>query len=145
MTPIPTEPDLHVFAEGACHHDPKASVIAYLIIDHRSEEKGANVKNICVTRIIAARYLAIFKSLQACRNLTDGRVVCYARDEVVVKQLKGEYEVKDEELCKWWALISGEISHFESVEFRAVKKSHPTMRRVLEMIAKSSDVVEIMP
>lgn len=69
-----------------------------------------------------AEYSAIFWALSYCKENKFDNLECYLDSELVVKQLNGEYKVKDQELGKFFIKIYNLRQGFKLCKFIHVKR-----------------------
>lgn len=89
----------HLYTDGASRGNPGPSAAAWLVKDSTSdvvrdagsEYLGRGTNNV-------AEYKAIIRGLEACIRLSVKRVSVLTDSELCVKQLNGEYRVKDDKL-----------------------------------------------
>lgn len=71
-----------------------------------------------------AEYRALLAALHKAAELDADEVTCYLDSELVVKQLKGEYRVKDPELGRLFLQVLKLIKRFQSISFHHVRREH---------------------
>lgn len=71
-----------------------------------------------------AEYRALLAALHKADELGAHGVTCYLDSELIVKQLKGEYRVKDPELGRLFFQVQNLIKRFQSVSFHHVRREH---------------------
>jgi ribonuclease HI len=88
--------ELIIHTDGASRGNPGAAAFAYVIEhgDDTVEEAG------CLGTMTnnQAEYTALVKALEHALQLGGNRVVLHSDSELMVKQMRGEYKVKNEEL-----------------------------------------------
>lgn len=138
-----------VHIDGASRGNPGAAAYA-LVIDrpghHRWEEAdclGHTTNNI-------AEYTALVHALKRCHELGGKRLNIHSDSELLVKQMNGEYKVKNPDLKELYEKAQSLLRHFEHVKIRHVyreqnaradalcndaldgKKVHPPMAELSE-------------
>ncbi|MFX0087302.1 MAG: ribonuclease HI family protein, partial [Candidatus Hodarchaeota archaeon] len=94
---ILSEKVLHIYTDGASRMNPGPSALAFIIvldgesIHEYTEFLGVKTNN-------QAEYLAIIKALSEAKKMTNGVIKIYSDSEVVIKQLTGDYQVKNQHL-----------------------------------------------
>jgi len=88
-----------------------------------------------------AEYQALLFGMRRAHTENVGVLECFLDSELVVKQLKGQYRVKDPDLRVHYADISSLITHFENVTFTHVPraKNKDADRLVNEALDKSGN------
>jgi ribonuclease HI len=118
------DPVLTIYTDGASRGNPGAAAFAYIIsgLGEDDIEEGA-----CLGRMTnnQAEYTALVKSLQHALELApEARIVLHSDSELMVKQMRGEYRVKNEELRPLYEQASALAARFKKgVTFRHVRRS----------------------
>lgn len=115
---------LKVYSDGGARGNPGPSAIAFLVV---SEEDvvlhkaslflGDHTNN-------QAEYWAIITALQYAASAKTEEVTCYLDSELVVKQLTGQYSVRNPELRKLWEMTQKLILSFRKVTFINVPRTN---------------------
>ena len=105
-------------SDGGCRGNPGPGAIGVLVRDEgtiliRYAEKIGNF----ITNNIA-EYEALIKALELAQKVTRKEVTCVLDSELVVKQLLGEYKVKDRKLLPLFLKVHKLIDQFEKVIFK---------------------------
>lgn len=125
---------LHIYADGACWGNPGPAAIGAVIKDEQqvnlveiSEYIGQGTNN-------QAEYKAVIAALKSALKFNAEEVVLYLDSELVIRQLGGEYKVKNAllrplymELAvllkKFKSLSISQVGHFENEEAHALAKT----------------------
>ena len=101
---------LTVYCDGASRGNPGEAGIGYIIVDadgtvikEESDYLGQATNNV-------AEYTALIRSLQDSIKLGASSVQVYSDSELMVKQIKGEYRVKNPGLAPLFQQASGLIA-----------------------------------
>lgn len=111
-----------LFSDGGARGNPGPSASAYLlyennkIIEFDSKFLGNSTNNI-------AEYTALLIGLEYVVKKNIKEITCFLDSELVVKQLKGEYKVKHENLKPIFEKISKLICQFSKIEFVHIERS----------------------
>ena len=117
------EPVLTIHTDGASRGNPGAAAFAYVIagVGEEDVEEGG-----CLGRMTnnQAEYTALVKSLEHALELVpEARIVLHSDSELMVKQMRGEYRVKNEELRPLYEQASALVARFKAgVTFRHVRR-----------------------
>ena len=117
---------LIVYTDGGARGNPGSAAIGVVIYN----EKGKVVSTI--SRYLGratnnqAEYQAIHAALEACRELHANEVKCFLDAELVVKQLNGEYRVRDAGLSVWFSKIETLRNQFSKITFHHVPREKNT-------------------
>jgi len=106
--------EVYIHCDGASRGNPGEAGIGYIISDSKGdvlEEKwdylGQATNNV-------AEYTALVRALQDSIKLGARQVHVYSDSELLVKQIKGEYRVKNPGLAQLFRQVAGLIACFES-------------------------------
>jgi ribonuclease HI len=127
---------LTVYTDGGARGNPGPAGIGVVITDdgRTIEEFGAYIGEATNNQ---AEYAALLAGLDRARKHTEADLVCILDSELVVKQLKGEYKVKSEELKKLAHQVRGLEGHFKSVSYRHTRREGNT--RADELVNQALD------
>ncbi|MGA9117189.1 MAG: ribonuclease HI family protein [Bacteroidota bacterium] len=91
---------LHAFTDGASRGNPGESGIGILIMTEEGEILLTASGYIGVATNNIAEYTALVAMLRRARRLRCTRMIAHSDSELMVRQMRGEYKVKDENLRK---------------------------------------------
>jgi ribonuclease HI len=103
--------------DGGARGNPGPAAIGVVLADEHKKVVKEFGRYIGETTNNQAEYQALVAALTEAKNLGAAKVICYLDSELIVKQLKQEYKVKDKDLgvlfLKAWNLSQGfkEISY----------------------------------
>ncbi len=114
---------LSLFSDGASRGNPGLAGAGYVLLDDKGHEilAGYEFLGICTNNV--AEYRALMLGLQAasgkeCRDLS-----VFMDSELIVKQLTGEYRVKDVKLKPLFDEVRKSCALFDRCRFRHVPRS----------------------
>lgn len=113
---------IEIYTDGGSRGNPGPAAIGVVVykdgerIDAKSEFIGKNTNN-------QAEYKALLKGLDIGKNYSD-KLKCYLDSELVVRQLNGEYRVKNEGLIKLWKKVKEGERRFELLEYVHVNRTN---------------------
>jgi ribonuclease HI len=111
---------LSVYSDGASRGNPGPAAAAFKIVSgvikRRAKLLGRRTNN-------EAEYEALIMALESARKLTKGFLNCFLDSDLVVKQLTGEYKVRNSRLERLWARVRNLQQYFEQVSFRYVART----------------------
>lgn len=119
--------NITLHTDGASRGNPGAAAIAYTISG--LPEKIEHAEKIGVTTNNQAEYQAMVAALGALEklDLKDSTIECFADSELMIKQINGEYRVKDELLRPHFLAIKKLIASLEVsgnlITFTAVRRA----------------------
>ncbi|MBD3378929.1 MAG: reverse transcriptase-like protein [Candidatus Omnitrophica bacterium] len=114
---------LRISADGGSRGNPGPSAVGAVL----SDDKGARVSE--VSRFIGvatnntAEYLAVIYALHEAFFFNASSVELDLDSQLVAKQLKGEYRVKDQNMRKFYDLAVDMFRFFDSVKINEVPRS----------------------
>ena len=85
--------------------------------------------------LITSRYEALLVRLKAARRLGIKRLKVFGDSEMVIKQVKGIYGVKNPSLANYRAAVQRVIEHFAFVEYKVVNRGENKLADSLATLA----------
>ncbi len=113
-----------LYTDGGARGNPGPAAFAYVLHDEHGDVLAAHGEAIGVATNNVAEYSALIGGLEKARELgiTDLEVV--SDSELMVKQMRGEYKVKNEALREL-SLRAGRLAReIGSVSYKAVRREH---------------------
>jgi len=111
-----------MYSDGGSRGNPGAAGIGVLIEDldgniikEVSQFIGEQTNNV-------AEYKALCRGLEVAFDLGIKNIVCYLDSELVVKQIKGEYKVKNEGMISMYNMVKPLIKQFDKFEIKHIKR-----------------------
>jgi ribonuclease HI len=132
----PMSQRLMIYSDGGARGNPGTAAIAFIALNDKGETAKADSRFIGVHTNNQAEYEALLFALKFASNAQAQEVVCHLDSELVVKQLNGEYAVKNNELCLLWRKLKG---CFKKISFINVPRSNPQIERADELVNKTLD------
>ena len=109
-------------SDGGARGNPGPGAIGVIVRDGEkiltqySGEVGKFVTN------NIAEYEALIKALELASHFTDDELTCFLDSELVVKQLLGEYKVKDPKLLPLFLKVQKLQDHFKKIKYQHVSR-----------------------
>ena len=120
----PEAPRLVVNVDGGARGNPGPAAVAAVVatpegkvVQSRGESIGRATNNV-------AEYRALLLGIELARSLGAREVDLVGDSELVVKQVKGEYRVKDQGLRPLHAEVRQALESFERWSIRHVRREH---------------------
>jgi ribonuclease HI len=112
-----------IYCDGACSGNPGESGIGVVIYFRNGREKDLMISEYIgqATNNIA-EYSALIRGLEEAGSSGASAVSLYMDSELVVKQMKGEYKVKNPGLRQLWARAKELIERFEEFEISHIRR-----------------------
>jgi ribonuclease HI len=101
---------LHAFTDGASRGNPGESGIGIVVRDGDSEVLFTMNGYIGLATNNVAEYRALLALLQRVKDMECARLVVHSDSELMVRQVNGQYKVKDEQLRKYHRQVTAAIS-----------------------------------
>ncbi|MBI4826611.1 MAG: ribonuclease HI family protein [Nitrospirae bacterium] len=112
-----------IYCDGACSGNPGKSGIGVVILLHGSKEKELRISEYIgeATNNIA-EYTSLIRGLTEAASSGTKKARVFMDSELVVKQIKGEYKVKNENLKLLWVRAMKLIDEFDKFEISHVRR-----------------------
>jgi ribonuclease HI len=122
-TTHPLSLEAEIYCDGACSGNPGESGVGILILIKGDKEKELRISEYIgeATNNIA-EYSALIRGLTEAvsEGVMSARV--FMDSELVVKQVNGEYKVKNQNLKKLWIKAMGLIDRFEKIKVEHIRR-----------------------
>ncbi|MFZ5774191.1 MAG: ribonuclease HI family protein [Thermodesulfobacteriota bacterium] len=105
---------LSLFTDGASRGNPGQAGAGWVIRDEQGQELLAHGKYLGCCTNNQAEYQALLLGLAAARQLGGGRIAVFLDSELIVRQINGQYRVKDEKLKPLYAQAKEALKAFTS-------------------------------
>lgn len=129
--------------DGGARGNPGPSAIGVIIRDddnilekHAEKLKGKLTNNV-------AEYLALIKSLELVQKYTSDELTCFLDSELVVKQLLGEYNVRDKKIIPLFLIVQKLQVNFKKINYKHVPRSDKYQKLADYILNKELDKIEI--
>lgn len=103
---------LIVHVDGAARGNPGPAGIGFVIRDEEGNLLLEESSYLGETTNNVAEYQALLRALRAARHFTPAGVTVYTDSELMARQLRGEYRVRQEHLLPLWAEAKGLLALF---------------------------------
>jgi ribonuclease HI len=117
---------LKIYSDGGARGNPGPAAIGFVIQDAKGKvlfEKGEKIGEATNNQ---AEYQAIRFALEKAKELKGTELECFLDSELVVKQLSGEYKVKDKDLAVQYLKIWNLQNEFKSVTYKHIYREKNT-------------------
>jgi len=132
---------IFIYTDGGSRGNPGPAAIGILIIDKdgkiiykHGEYIGEATNNI-------AEYTALMKALENTSENFHGEVSCFSDSELMIKQLNGEYKVKNPGIKELFLKIKELEKEFEKIEYTHVRRENKNIIIVDGIVNKVLDEV----
>lgn len=111
-----------LFTDGGSRGNPGPSAIGVVILDMDDSVVKKSSKYIGETTNNQAEYKALKEGLEITRQLGVKKLEVYMDSELIVKQVKGEYKVKNQDLRPIYLDVMSQVKKFDAVSFTHVPR-----------------------
>lgn len=130
---------LLLYSDGGARGNPGPAAIAFLAVTEAGQVIKADSRFIGKATNNQAEYNALIAALEFAKAFKAEEVTCHLDSELVGKQLKGEYSVKNPELRKLWRKAVELKDDFKKVCFVNVRRSDPYIEKADALVNKTLD------
>ncbi|MCF7820063.1 MAG: ribonuclease HI family protein [Candidatus Pacebacteria bacterium] len=114
--------ELIIFCDGGARGNPGPAGLGVAIYDKDKNILEQMSEYLGVTTNNQAEYRAVLKAIERVKELGASKLTFYLDSELIVKQMSGEYRVKNKELLPIYLKIRQLILNFEKVDFFHVRR-----------------------
>jgi ribonuclease HI len=130
---------LLLYSDGGARGNPGPAAIAFLAVTEAGQVIKADSRFIGKATNNQAEYNALIAALEFARAFKAEEVTCHLDSELVGKQLKGEYSVKNPELRKLWRKAAELKDGFKQICFVNIPRSNPYIEKADALVNKTLD------
>jgi ribonuclease HI len=110
--------------DGGARGNPGPAAYGYVLEAEDGTVLAAHGETIGIATNNVAEYSALIAGLEKARELEVDEVDVVSDSELMVKQMTGEYRVKNETLQELWSRASRIARGFRDVSYTAVRREH---------------------
>ena len=114
--------EISIYTDGGARGNPGPSAIGVVIKDHKGKVLEKIGKFIGSTTNNDAEYKALLEGLQTAGHMGAKIINCHLDSELVVKQMNGNYKVKNSNLKTLWKEIKILENTFSKVTYRHIPR-----------------------
>jgi len=133
-----------VFTDGGARGNPGPAAIAFIIKSETGQNILSRSRYIGLCTNNQAEYQALLAGLEAAAAQKAFRVICHLDSELVVKQLLGEYRIKDKALKPMWQKARDFTKQFGEVKFVHVPRSHCVIQEADKLVNLTLDAHDLV-
>jgi len=130
---------LMIFSDGGARGNPGPAAIGFLILSENGQVLMTNSRYLGSRTNNQAEYEALTAALESAAALHAEEVICHLDSELVVKQVTGEYTVKNSELRKLWKKVQELNKHFKKARFISVPRTNIQIQRADSLVNEALD------
>jgi ribonuclease HI len=113
---------LTIYSDGGARGNPGPGGIGAVIYDKDGHKLAEISEFIGKCTNNQSEYRAILAAIKKAKEFKAEQLDCYLDSELVVKQLKGEYKVKNTELAPLFVKVYNETLNFQKVNFHHIPR-----------------------
>lgn len=133
---------VEIFSDGASRGNPGVSAIAFMILNADGQPLSRYSKYVGTRTNNQAEYEALIAALQSASKLHLQEVVCHLDSELIVKQLTGEYKVRNPVLKRLWLRVQDLKKRFRQITFKHVSRADRHIEEVDRMANQTLNSVQ---
>ncbi len=127
------------YTDGGARGNPGPAAIGIVICDSQDRVLREHREYIGGATNNEAEYRALIRGLKLAARYTRSQVRCVSDSQLLVRQMAGEYRVRDDRLRELYGLASAEVQRFESVTFEHRPRLTGHLARADELVNEALD------
>lgn len=137
-----TNKSVNIYTDGASRGNPGDAAWGYLILDANDNLITQQAGYIGRSTNNQAEYFAVIRSLQRAVDITEGEVHLHSDSQLLVKQVTGEWKVKDAELYRLYSHVKSLVGEFSNVQFSHVPRETELLSRADQLCNDRLDEIQ---
>jgi len=113
---------IQIYTDGGSRGNPGPAAVGAVLLDAKGRKVEEISRPIGIATNNVAEYLAVVYALQEAVFRKASKVVIHMDSQLVARQLKGEYRVKDQDMRKFNDLALNLFRGFGKVEIREIPR-----------------------
>jgi ribonuclease HI len=114
--------ELVIYTDGACRGNPGEGGAGVVFEDGEGKEVTTIQRYLGLVTNNVAEYRALLIALEVAQEFNAKRIRLFLDSELVVKQIKGEYRVKNSNIKPLYEVVKAAISAFEEVQITHIPR-----------------------
>jgi ribonuclease HI len=136
---------LLTYSDGGARGNPGPAAIAFIAQDEQGKILKEDSCYLGIRTNNQAEYEALLLALRFAIRQKVREVVCHLDSELVAKQLRGEYAVKNYELQQLWLRVQELKVYFRRISFVCLPRSNTRIQRADALVNKTLDEEALKP
>jgi ribonuclease HI len=128
-----------IFSDGGARGNPGPAAISFVVLSDKGQVLMANSRYVGSRTNNQAEYEALIAALESAVALHAEEIICHLDSELVVKQLTGEYTVKNSELRKLWRKVQELSRRFKKASFISVPRTNIQIQKADALVNEALD------
>ena len=129
--------EVRLYTDGACRGNPGAGAIGVMVLDQNKRELESFKECVGYTTNNRAEYHALIRGLDLAAKHCRKTVYCFSDSELIVKQLNGQFRLKNDELRRLFHEVKDKERAFERVIYKYVSRNNEYIKKV-DMLANNA-------
>jgi ribonuclease HI len=113
-----------IYTDGGARGNPGPAGIGAVIYNEKKEKIAEISKYLGIKTNNQAEYQALIEALKKAKELKVNKVEAFLDSELIVKQLKGEYKVKNKDLASLFLEVYNLKHSFSEINFKHVYREY---------------------
>lgn len=130
-----------IHTDGGSRGNPGNAAIGIVILDEKNNLIDSYKGRIGVATNNVAEYSAVIKALELAKKYTNDTVSLFSDSELTVRQLNGEYKIKQDHLQKLYNNSKINEKCFKKVIYTHVRREHPNQSKADALVNQALDGV----
>ncbi|MCK5628760.1 ribonuclease HI family protein [Candidatus Bathyarchaeota archaeon] len=130
---------LKIFTDGGSRGNPGPAAVAFIILSEDGKVFKSHSRNLGIRTNNQAEYAALITALTYAKRIGAEEAICYSDSQLIVKQLTGEYRVKNKALKVLWRQVHNLKASFKNVDFIYAPRTSQYIELVDKLVNKSLD------
>ena len=122
-----------IYSDGASRGNPGPAAAAFIILDKNGKTLAKRSTYIGIATNNKAEYVAFTHALEEALRINVNEAKCYSDSELLVKQLKGKYRVKSQNLFPLYVKVKEMELKFNKICFVHVPRTNLIIRKADRM------------
>jgi ribonuclease HI len=132
------EKRLFVYSDGGARGNPGPAAIGVVVVDEEGKIIAGYKESIGIKTNNQAEYLAMIKAFEIAGKYS--RKAHFQSDsELIIKQLLGEYKIRNKELLELFKIVEEKEKKFEEVSYQHVPRENEFIQEADRLVNKALD------
>ena len=129
---------LFVYSDGGARGNPGPSAIGIVLVNEKEEIIETHKEYIGIGTNNQAEYKAIIKALQIAKKYSN-KLHCYSDSELMIKQLLGEYKVRQSHLQELFQEVEKQEKNYQEVTYSHVRRENEFIQKADKLVNQALD------
>jgi ribonuclease HI len=128
-----------IFSDGGARGNPGPAAIGFLILSENGQVLMAKSRYLGSRTNNQAEYEALLAALESAVAIYAEEVIFHLDSQLVVKQVTGEFSVKNSELRKLWRKVQALNKNFKKTSFISVPRTNIYIQKADALVNAALD------